>query len=369
MVYALAPGFEVAAVSEERLVFHGNGQLTSVDGESAKRYGPALLHLADSAGSLDTLSAAYPQLDPKALGAFLENLTEQRLLSRRADGSSSAFARQGSAQALYAFLEQLGHQRDDCARRLGELRVAIAGLDAQGAHLAVSLAEIGVGTLRLSDPYALRRDDLIAGDVAPEDSCDTPRHDVLRAVLLARAPSLDVKCVGTDELTPADMDELVQDCDVVLACFDSAFPVVHEWINQAALAQGVPTIYSEMQAHEVIVGPLIMPNETGCYRCYRSSRLACERHFKEMFALEEQRLARRGPADIQRCVPPALPGFVAGLLGLELMKSVFLPMAQTLSGRILEFDPMTYRTRLHPFLEQPDCPVCKKKRRAPSPPN
>lgn len=364
MVYSLAPGFELAAVSEERLVFYGNGQLTSIDGESAKRYGPALLYLANSASSLDTLSAAYPDLDPASLGAFLENLNERRLLSRRADGVSSTAVPHGSAQALYAFLEQLGYQRDDCARRLADLRIAIAGLDAQGAHLAVSLAEIGVGTLRLSDPYVLRRDDLIAGDVAPENACGTPRHDVVRAVLLSRVPSLNVKCLGTDELTPAAMNELVQDCDLVLACFDCTFPVAHEWINRAALARGVPAIYSDMQAHEVIVGPLVIPNETGCYRCYRSSRLACEHHFKEMYALEEQRLMRTGPSDIQRCVPPALPGFVAGLLGLELMKSVFLPRAQTLSGRILEFDPMTYRTRLHPFLEQPDCSVCKKKVRA-----
>ena len=52
-----------------------------------------------------------------------------------------------------ALLEELGLDTKQTIERLAATRVAIFGLEAHGAHVAKMLADSGVGTLVLADPF------------------------------------------------------------------------------------------------------------------------------------------------------------------------------------------------------------------------
>ena len=76
---------------------------------------------------------------------------------------------------------------------------------------------------------------------------------------------------------------------------------------------------------------------------------------------EEHLDALKRPLLHQRSMLPAIPALAGNLLAIEILKYRLNTAAANLAGKIYEFDALQLTSATHPVLEQPDCPVCKKK--------
>jgi ribosomal protein S12 methylthiotransferase accessory factor len=156
---------------------------------------------------------------------------------------------------------------------------------------------------------------------------------------------------------------------MLIGCFDKGFSATNHWINQASLTRGIPALYADLRGHVATVGPLVLPGQTACYMCYRMRSVACENDFSQAMTYEEFLDRRKHPALDERGTLPALPPWIAGALGLEVLKILLALGPPALAGKVLELNALTLRTIEHAVLLRPDCSVCgaeKKKWAFPS---
>ena len=243
-------------------------------------------------------------------------------------------------------------------RALARARVAIFGLEGHGAHLAAILARSGVGGLVLIDPYPCQAGNLALMPAVGPEVLGRPRQDVVRDALRAQGGRTEF-VTGGPEVTRESVAELADGCRILVGCFDKGFSATNHWINRASLRAGIPALYSESHGHAATIGPLVLPGQTACYMCYRMRRLACEDDFGQAMSYEEFLDRRKQPALHEHGTLPALPPLIAGLLGLEVIKSILSLGLPALAGKVLELDAFTLRTIEHTLLQKPDCSACR----------
>jgi len=127
-------------------------------------------------------------------------------------------------------------------RRLGQARVAIVGCGALGSAQAELLARAGVGFLRLID-----RDYIELSNLQRQTLYD--ERDAAEALPKAAAAARRLKAINSsiqiepaiDDLTPATIDDLLEDVHLVMDGTDNF--ETRYLINDFALREGIPWIY------------------------------------------------------------------------------------------------------------------------------
>src|SRR5208282_4948578 len=127
-------------------------------------------------------------------------------------------------------------------RRLGDARVAVVGCGALGSTQAELLARAGVGFLRLID-----RDYLEWSNLQRQSLYD--EKDAAESVPKAAAAAQRLKAINSSiaiepaisDLTPANVEELLEDVDLIMDGTDNF--ETRFLINDFALSKGIPWIY------------------------------------------------------------------------------------------------------------------------------
>ena len=150
-------------------------------------------------------------------------------------------------------------------RRLATARVAIVGCGAIGSALASLLARAGVGTLRIIDrdyvePSNLQRQSLFDEN----DAAESVPKAVAAARKLAAFNSEIVVEPQVADLTPANLGNLLVDCDLVLDGTDNF--ETRYLVNDYAVQQGVPWIYAAAVGSYGVTMD-ILPGESACLAC------------------------------------------------------------------------------------------------------
>jgi ribosomal protein S12 methylthiotransferase accessory factor len=213
--------------------------------------------------------------------------------------------------------------------------VGLFGLDVVGQLVAEALVSAGVGTLLLADPARQAQAVL-----------DLPKNDTTNIRL---APV---------ELSRTIVEELAGDLDLMLVTFDRAFLVARHWANRAALATGCPALFIDVSLLEAVVGPTVLPGETGCYLCLRMRHLATSDNFEEVMAHEQFLDAKRDP-QASRPLFPGLAEIAAGLAVAEATRLLFGPLVPALANAVTIVKPAEASIERHSVLRQPDCPHCR----------
>jgi ribosomal protein S12 methylthiotransferase accessory factor len=321
--------------------------------------GQRVLPLLNQPRSLDDLGAQLGDIDQDGLKQGLDSLVEAQVLQRSAEAPSPP-----SNRPFANFVENLGLKPEAATQRLHELRVAIFGLEGHGAHLALELAQLGVGRCLLADPFLTEESDALLMPAAAFHPGLSRQENVAKAIE-SLAPSTTVTLMG--DLSRDSVREIAADASLLVGCFDRGYETAHHWINRAAIATGIPAIFAEISTHIARLGPCVLPGQAACYMCYRMRRIACEENYDEAMAYERFLNQKNQPSLSSRATLPFLCTHVGSLLASEIVKTFALQLPPTLAGQILEFNALTLASRLHPVLRQPDCPVCgseKKKSRS-----
>ena len=355
--YQIAAGVDVVPLGDESILFRSNTLAVKIDGSMATWLNGHVLPLLKEPRSLADLSA---QVDVSAddLRGHLDSLVSARVLERASE--PDAFK---TRQPLAAFVENLGIDPNEATERLRNLRVAIFGLEAHGAHLALELARLGVGSCILADSFpTVASDELLMPAAAFREGVS--RQENVSKAIRGIAPSM--KVTLADELSRESVSAIAENATVLLGCFDRGFETAQHWVNRAAIAANKPALFAEISTHIAMIGPQVLPGQSSCYMCYRMRRVACEENYDEAMAYETFLNKGTQPSLSARATPPFLAAYVASILTGELVKSFALAIPPTLAGRVLEFNALNLESSFHTVLRQPDCPVCgseKKKSR------
>lgn len=352
--YRLAPGLEIVRLDEERFLLRSDFVACGLSGETAVELVERVLSALGDPLTLDEIAARVPGYRRDSLHAQLEQFVGEGVLVR--GGGESAPARSPYA----ALFEEVGLGADATLARLAAATVAIMGLEGHGAHVAQMLAEAGVGTLVLVDPFAFEHGHLALTPVCNPEAVGVPR-ELAVARHVARA-GVETRTSGVRELDREAVVGLTAGCDVAVVCWDRGLGAAAHWSNEAALQHGVRTLFSELRSTVSLAGPLFLPGRSACWMCSRMRALACERDFDLAITLEEHFGAKRRPLLAQRPMLPVLPVQLAATLALETLRLLVGLHQPTLVDKVLEFEGVTSMSQLHPVLVKPRCPVCSKKK-------
>jgi bacteriocin biosynthesis cyclodehydratase domain-containing protein len=195
-------------------------------------------------------------------------------------------------------------------RELAGVRVGVIGSEGPGAHAAAILTSCGI---EVSRPTVIARD---------------------RIKSLARGSR------------------------VLVSCLDEGLVAVHHWLNSASLRWGVPVVYAQLDGDTALVGPLVVPNRTACYLCWRMRMVACAESFRGAMAQEEALAARQVVALGGKTVPPRMCLRIGALVAHAALEQLLEPDRQAPVGEVLEVDARRSRTKSHRVLPVPACPSC-----------
>ncbi len=122
-------------------------------------------------------------------------------------------------------------------------------------------------------------------------------------------------------------------------------------INQQCLEEKIPWLLTKVKGGEVWIGPLFIPEKTGCYECLKS-RLSMN-DFEEIFVENQNKCS---------IVPPnfLLPSaeIAANLTTNEILKWVVQGQNEQIEGKVLSFDLFTSHLSSHSLMKRPQCPAC-----------
>ena len=131
--------------------------------------------------------------------------------------------------------------------RLLESRVFIAGCSVLGGHVAVLLARLGIGALRLCDPDVFEESHLNRQCFCTEQTLSRPKVLACRDDLSGMASHMEI---GAREVAadPENLPELLFCCDAVVNCLDSI--PKKKMFEEAACAKAFPLVPGAVLGNE-----------------------------------------------------------------------------------------------------------------------
>ena len=164
-----------------------------------------------------------------------------------------------SRQILFAGLGEEGQ------RRIMAARVVIAGCGALGSFQAAALARAGVGFLRLLDRDYVEWSNLQRQWLYEESDA---REALPKAIAAARRLASINSGVTVEphvvDLTPDNVDELLDGADVILDATDNF--ETRYLLNDWSVTHAVPWIYGGAVGSYGLVMP-VLPGRTACFEC------------------------------------------------------------------------------------------------------
>jgi bacteriocin biosynthesis cyclodehydratase domain-containing protein len=232
--------------------------------------------------------------------------------------------------------------------KLAAADVTVVGAGVLGSRVASNLVLMGVRRLSLWDPAPLTGYDRALSPAHLDGEEGAPRARSLARHLSCLEPSLTVRQLEQPEPGPGSL---------VIAAVDRVEPSLLHPLNQAALRTGTPWLLAAMDGTTGIVGPLMVPGQTGCYQCLESSWIARSRK-PEQLRLAVEALQARPSAGADFYGLPAFADVVAGLLAADLPNILTQGLALTL-GQVLSVDFLSLSAFTYPILKLPRCPACQ----------
>ena len=221
---------------------------------------------------------------------------------------------------------------------LSKASVFILGAGGLGAPSALYLAAAGVGRIVIADPDVVSLDNLQRQVLYNSSDIGAPKAEMARSRLRALNPGIIVEAID-DAVTPANADELIADCDIVLDGCDN-FETRYA-INAACHTAGLPLISGAVGRWDgqVAVFASGLEERAPCYRCWVPAI----------------------PPDAETCervgVVGALTGVIGSMMALEAIKWI-TGAGNPLAGRIHLYDGLNAVSRTVALKRDPACPVC-----------
>ncbi|MEV5726363.1 TOMM precursor leader peptide-binding protein [Streptomyces pharetrae] len=275
----------------------------------------SFLDLLNGTRGLDLLRAEGRRMDlPDGhVDALLRQLSGAGLLDDAKGGGPDAEALRGKPDVLdrlrpdLATLSLTTSEPGEAIERLAarrSLRVQVRGAGRVGSALAALLAGAGVGVVDVRDGGQVEPWDVTPGGL-PAEAVGARRDETARRVVRAAAPDRPSRPGARSSAGDADPGFSL----VILAPRDDVAVHAPDPDTAAPLMDsGTPHLYAGVVEGTGMVGPLVLPGETGCAGCLHRVRADRDPTWPRLVAQWQSGRQRQGrPCDL------ALAATVAGL--------------------------------------------------------
>jgi bacteriocin biosynthesis cyclodehydratase domain-containing protein len=338
MFYRLRHTFVAVPLDDGALLFKSDTRSFKVEGAFATVLSSQLLPRLNGHTPLDEIARTF-DLPVTALQENLDALVGTGVLER----SDIKFG-EATPDARLNLAETLVTDPGEVTARLAKARIVVFGLEGIGELIAEQLAMLGFQRLLLVDPFGPARDRTTADH------------------LQARFPAARIASSDASELDRHRVLELSHEADLLIACWDRGYEAGNYWVNRASVELNIPSLYCWLGGVHALAGPFVVPGMTACYMCAKMRSLATSDTFSEAMACERFFDQLKKPGFAHREFFPSSLSVLAGLLVTDAYKYIVLQYQPALLGQVIEFDPMALTLERHAVLEQPQCPVCSKKK-------
>jgi bacteriocin biosynthesis cyclodehydratase domain-containing protein len=228
-------------------------------------------------------------------------------------------------------------------RSLIELGLLASGGTAQDSRTAAAW------DARDTDPD-LAEDWLRGGRITLVDA-GAPTAAVIARALAASGPAVDLikpPALTADWLAEADPND-----ELVVLPRSYVDPVLKE-INRLCLELGRPWTLARPHGLTLLLGPHLIPDETGCWECLRQRWQENEQLENYVAAQQPQ----RPRLDSARAAHASTASVLAGLLLAELPVLAVNRRSPRITGRMVAFDTRDLTASEHALVHQPQCIAC-----------
>lgn len=157
--------------------------------------------------------------------------------------------------------------------------------------------------------------------------------------------------------------KLFDDIDLFILCQDSFDPHFCNEVNSFAISQEKPYMFIRKNGiTNAIIGPLVVPNLTPCYKCLEL-RVQSNLDFFSEYMVMYNYLKRIRKKKVTACLN-VLDKLLSSLTTIELIKYFTGYESPVTYGRFLVVDQISFRFELHDVLKLPRCPVCGVKEKS-----
>lgn len=244
-----------------------------------------------------------------------------------------------------------GPTASECQEMLANSRIAVLGVGGLGGWSALNLACVGVGEMLLVDFDRVELSNLNRQVLFSES--DIGRYKAVAAGerLKAFNSAMRIETSLRRLDSEAAIAETIAGYDLVIDACDWPAHDIEHWINSACFAARIPFIAMSHFPPVARVGPLYVPEVTGCFSC---QEIGYRRTYPLFDVAIEQQRGKMSPA---ATLGPAC-GMIGGQIGLDVMHQLTgLAQPSTLGvGHI--FDLRTMEVEREPVVPEPSCPVC-----------
>jgi ribosomal protein S12 methylthiotransferase accessory factor len=327
-VYRVAASLDAVPLDDDAVLLRGDMASCRLEGEAATVFAERILPHLRSWASVEAIMPSLEGYAAADVTNLIESLIPSGLVLRRSGVPSG---RPGTAARALA---DLGIDEGGAGDHLAKLRVGVFGLGPVGWAVGEALLDSGIGRVVVADPEMHER--LLESHPGDRDRCD-----VLDGIFSRET-----------------VEQAAFDLDLMIVTVDRGFLAARHWVNRASLASGCPALFVDVALHEAIIGPTVLPGETGCYMCLRMRHIATSDNFKEVMA-HERHLDAAKDATAARPLMPGLAQTAAGIATGEAFRLLFGPLIPAFTNAVLVVDATEATFERHTVLRQPDCPHCK----------
>ncbi len=288
------------------------------------------------------------------IGDCLAKLEELGLLERDEgrDVLSPEQRRRYDRQLIYlSDLAAPGISGETLQRRLAEARVVILGCGGLGSWAACGLACAGVGSLALIDHDRVELSNLNRQLLFTEADVGEPKVEAAARTLAAHNSELELAPVRRRVCGPADLVDVLEGADLLIATADWPPYELQRWVNRACLDAAVPYISAGQFLPLVRVGPMVLPGRSACQQCL-------ERQTRRGFPMYDEVTAAISKKAPRAATLGAASGVVGSMLAMEAIHLLTGASRPASVDTALILDLGTMRLSTERVRRDPACPEC-----------
>jgi bacteriocin biosynthesis cyclodehydratase domain-containing protein len=351
--------FDVIFMEDRCQLRAGEDTILVLRGRTVSQLLPELFRQLDGTSSVAELLDRFKErVSADDLRAILDRLNSEGILEDAAlvmpPEFTPAEAKFYAAQLL--FFSHFAGDKYGFQKALVRSTVAVIGLETVGMATLKAIALSGISHIVGVDSCsACEQCDYTTGRDANEA---LPRVRGVGALLADINPHIHFRETGAIPDTDEGLAQVLQATDLVIVALDKPQPLIYERVNRLCLAQGRAWMMCGcLNSVEGMVGPLFVPRQTCCYRCFELRRKSNIEAYNEDTAFQDFLKDRKGQtADYGHLAP--FPAILGNLVALEVVKHLTQFTRPETYGAIYCLNFLTLRTQIHEVLKLPRCPDC-----------
>ncbi len=233
----------------------------------------------------------------------------------------------------------------DAQRKLKGATVCIVGVGGLGSPVAIQLASMGIGTLRLVDNDIVEMSNLQRQHLYGVDQVGLPKVEAAAQRLRGLNPFIDIEALPM-MVTPFNSEEIIDGSDIVIGSLDTMAPRYS--LNRACQKLGIPLIHGAALSYNGSVST-ILPGKTACLECFQGG-------------IDDEEM----PTCATVGVHPAILGIVGSLVVAETVR-IIIGKEPNLADKLMFLDLEDYSFETINLRKAENCPVCGETDKTPEP--